>query len=112
MGNHQPKETKRERRAAILAEIGAERARQVDMLDWTPDHDDQYTDGQLSRAAACYATASLPNHENHPPHDWPWDRKYWRGANERRNKIKAAALLMADIERMDRAAAKEGDNEA
>lgn len=33
--------------------IAAERQRQIEEEGWTPDHDDQHTNGELALAAAC-----------------------------------------------------------
>ena len=38
--------------------IAAERARQVSVEGWTPEHDDQATNGSLAIAAACYAISA------------------------------------------------------
>ena len=36
--------------------------------------------------------------------NWPWDESAWKPSNDaRRNLVKAAALLIAEIERLDRA---------
>jgi hypothetical protein len=41
---------------------------------------------------------------------WPWDLKWWKPTTPRRDLVKAAALIVAEIERLDRAAlAPEGD---
>ena len=39
-----------------LRDVAAERERQKSVEGWTPEHDDQYTNAELPRAAACYAT--------------------------------------------------------
>jgi hypothetical protein len=84
-------------------DVLAERRRQVEAEGWRPDQDDDYEDGQLSMAAACYATqGNTPNYG--PPPDWPWNKEWWKPTDDRRNLVKAAALILADIERIDRAA--------
>jgi len=86
-------------------DVLAERRRQVEEEGWHPDQDDDYEDGQLSMAAACYAMqGNTPNYG--PPPDWPWDRDWWKPTDDRRNLVKAGALIIADIERIDRAAAQ------
>jgi hypothetical protein len=35
---------------------------------------------------------------------WPWDRAYWKPRGPRNNLVKAGALILAEIERIDRAA--------
>ena len=39
---------------------------------------------------------------------WPWDRQWWKPKSRRRNLVRAAALLIAAIERIDREQAREG----
>lgn len=82
-------------------DVLAERRRQVEQEGWTPEHDDQYDTGELSCAAACYAMQS--DVDFGPPNEWPWSRDWWKPDGERRNLVKAGALILADIERMDRA---------
>lgn len=87
-----------------LADALAERQRQLDAEGWTPAHDDQYRNDELTRAAMCYLLGN--------PGSWPWEYRWWKPADRRRNLIKAAALIIADIERLDRAAtATEGSGE-
>jgi Lar family restriction alleviation protein len=92
-------------------DVLAERRRQVEAEGWTPERDDDYADGQLSMAAACYAQqGDSPNYG--PPEDWPWNREWWKPSNDRRNLVKAGALILADIERLDRAAAQPQQGES
>lgn len=83
----------------VLDEIAAERHRQVMSEGWSAEHDDQHTNGELSRAASCYAL-----HIRTPW--WPWHLKWWNPQSKRRNLIKAAALIVAEIERLDRLACR------
>lgn len=89
-----------------IQEIEAERRRQIDEEGWTPEHDDQHTKGQLGLAACMYAAvASWPRFEfeQSPWWDmWPWDLKWWKPSTPRRNLVKAGALIVAEIERLDR----------
>ncbi|MGC0155378.1 hypothetical protein ACPRNU_23205 [Chromobacterium vaccinii] len=97
---------------SVIEEIAAERRRQVEVEGWTPEHDDKHHDYTLARAAGCYAMHTLAFPAGDPPPFWPWDRGWWKPSpDKRRNWIKAAALLVAAIEREDRMAApqpKEG----
>lgn len=87
---------------SAVAEIAAERQRQKDKEGWSEEHDDKHADGSLAEAAACYAAgnkvAYLDGCEL-----WPWEAEWWKPKDKRRNLIRAAALLVAEIERMDRA---------
>lgn len=91
-------------RAAV--DVTAERRRQIEVEGWIPEHDDNEHDfGSLARAAACYA---LGRSTIRAPHSadvilWPWDIASWKPSNDRRNLVKAGALILAEIERIDRA---------
>ncbi len=39
-----------------------------------------------------------------PPRSWPWDASWWKPKDRRSDLVRAAALLVAEIERLDRAA--------
>ena len=90
-------------------DVLAERERQVMQEGWTPGHDDSHDDGQMAAAAGYYALASSFPHERdlgrgHVPPYWPWKKSWWKPTTKRRNLVKAAALILAEIERIDRAA--------
>lgn len=103
-----------------VADVLAERHRQVETEGWTPEHDDDHDNGGLARAALNYtAAASLAQTSDGrafvggPPLEawgwrlaWPWDRKWWKPGAVRRMLVKAAALIVAEIERLDRAEAR------
>lgn len=95
-----------------LNDIAAERARQISAEGWTPEHDDEHSTGEMASAAACYARraamqARNPGQQGGPVSFWPWDLKWWKPSDPRRNLVKAAALIVAEIERLDRLAYKE-----
>lgn len=90
-------------------DVQAERRRQVEAEGWTPEHDDAHSHGQMARAAACYALAgsSAPNDGSAAllvSLAWPWDEQWWKPTSARRDLVKACALVLAEIERLDRAA--------
>lgn len=101
----------------VLDEIELERGRQIEAEGWHHAHDDEHSEGQLGRAALNYLAASCittalqgKNYEGKPPLDgmgyaigWPWERKWWKPGLVRRMLVKAAALIVAEIERLDRA---------
>ena len=97
-------------------DVLAERQRQIDVEGWTPEHDDEHSDGFMSMAAACYALAQLPGPRPYAFHTlylWTftgWSQSWFKVSDRRRNLVKAAALNIAELERLDRAAAqaKEG----
>lgn len=107
----------------VMADIQAERKRQQFDEGWTPEHDDAHADGEMARAAACYAHIAgssdrVRDHERlREPHQeassttpiqasWPWDWKWWKPKTRRADMVRAAALLVAKIERIDRATVK------
>lgn len=94
---------------AIL-DIELERARQQLVEGWTCEHDDAHDGGEMAIAAACYA-AHHDGDEDTPRWSllrwWPWDAKWFKPTDRRRDLVKAGALIVAEIERLDRAAAKQ-----
>lgn len=94
-------------------DVQAERKRQITAEGWTPEHDDAHSHGQMARAAACYALAgsSAPNDGTAAllvSLAWPWDEQWWKPSTARRDMVKACALGLAEIERLDRVAASQG----
>ncbi|WP_121142353.1 hypothetical protein [Pseudomonas aeruginosa] len=94
-------------------DVQAERRRQITAEGWTPEHDDEHSHGQMARAAACYALAgsSAPNDGTAAllvSLAWPWDEQWWKPTTPRRDLVKACALGLAEIERLDRVAASQG----
>lgn len=94
-------------------DVQAERRRQIEAEGWTPEHDDAHSHGEMARAAACYALAgsSAPNDGTAAllvSLAWPWDEQWWKPTTTRRDLVKACALGLAEIERLDRAASSEG----
>ena len=82
-------------------DVLSERQRQIEVEGWTPEGDAAYRDGELADAAACYARPRYRMGETCPP-EWPWAGKWWKPTNRRRNLVKAGALILAEIERLDR----------
>ena len=86
---------------AAARDVLAERKRQVEVEGWTPAHDDAYLENELPRAASAY---TLGGQYVSPPAIWPWTGFWWKPRNARANYVRAGALLIAEIERLDRAA--------
>tara|TARA_R110002049_G_scaffold73666_16_gene190280 strand:- start:774 stop:1604 length:831 start_codon:yes stop_codon:yes gene_type:complete len=94
---------------AAARDVLAERQRQIDAEGWTPEHDDEHGAGEMAAAAGCYAFhAALGGWPDLSPYLWPWDKAWWKPTTPRRNLVKAGALILAEIERLDRAADREG----
>jgi len=100
-----------------IERIAHERARQMLEEGWTPEHDDQHSDGEMAAAAACYAgdgamklerMSALPGGV---PLTWPWSAEWWKPTNDGtiegriRQLEKAGALIAAEIDRLQRAGA-------
>lgn len=102
----------------VLDDVENERARQIVVEGFSPASDDRHDPGLLARAAACYARfaglvlsrdaiAGGPDVDRGVPRDWPWSRQWWKPRTPRRDLIRALALLVAEVERIDRAADSE-----
>jgi len=97
-----------------VQDVVAERQRQVSNEGWTPEHDDTHRAGEMAKAAACYAWASALPAYSRAVHEgdwwrtvilrrlWPWDRNWWKPKNPRRDLVRAGALILAEIDRIDR----------
>lgn len=106
-------------------DVQAERRRQITAEGWTPEHDDEHDSGELAAAGAAYALHAA-DHLNpysqgdggdEAPSCWPWhdgiagrgegpektEPAWWKPSTPRRDLVKACALALAEIERLDRA---------
>jgi len=106
--------------SSAFRDVLKERQRQVSDEGWTAQHDDQHRGGEMAKAAACYAQcagigiASAAGLETHyefvaeysragcPAPLWPWEARWWKPKTPRRDLVRAAALIVAEIERLDR----------
>lgn len=112
-----------------IDDVLAERRRQIDEEGFDAHHDDDANDpGELARAGASYAINaadklnpySQGDGRDLAPEFWPWlheeDRSggrgetavlemvptFWKPTTARRDLVKAAALIIAEIEQIDR----------
>jgi hypothetical protein len=97
-----------------LALVIRERLRQIRAEGWTPGHDDsEHQFGELTVAAVCYADTAILQAEQlrkqgsdqplpacYIHRRWPWARTWWKPRGVIRNLERAAALLVAEIDRM------------
>jgi hypothetical protein len=97
-----------------VQDIAAERERQMAVEGIMPAHDDTHTQAELPRCAMAYLdynvrrtlSGRLPLPAKHAAWaHWPYeDDHYFKPTEDlRRNLVKAAALITAEIERLDRA---------
>lgn len=91
----------------------AERFRQIEQEGWSTDHDDGHGTGVLARAGAAYALGEEVIYcerwqdgatvEVTGRLIFPWDIDWWKISDgPRRNWVKAAALILAEGEKLDR----------
>jgi hypothetical protein len=95
-------------------DVLAERQRQITDEGWDAEHDDEHDSGELAAAACAYALYAAD--ELHPqsqgdgdygrviPPMWPFHISWYKPEDPRRALVKAAALILAEIERIDRGA--------
>lgn len=96
--------------------VAEERQRQIEQEGWTFEHDDKHTEDELSLAAASYLLAldlrkSLrPQFHHAPPDIWSFSEKWWKPTPDDRIRelVKGCAMAVAEIERLQRLATKEG----
>ena len=102
-----------------LEMISAERKRQIEEEGWDADHDDRHTNGELVRAAICYAANSLDvevrevhsdqrfSNEGLYPWKSEWEEEDIKDKIGRHGDIRsleiAGALIAAEIDRLLRA---------
>jgi hypothetical protein len=93
-----PEEMKLNRAAR---DVLAERQRQTTGEGYSLSRDDSYAHGELAEAGATYA--SLAGKPGSMSSAWPWGQETFKPSNDRRrDMVKAGALILAEIERLDR----------
>tara|TARA_R110002073_G_scaffold76548_1_gene185821 strand:+ start:3756 stop:4418 length:663 start_codon:yes stop_codon:yes gene_type:complete len=93
-----------------VIDIVNERYRQIEDEGWDTAHDDAHSGGELAIAAACYALEPGKETEGFynnlggggTPYFWPWDPAWWKPKSRREDLVRAGALIIAEIERLDR----------
>lgn len=97
----------------VLEEIRFTRARQIIVHGWTLEHDDEHAAGELAQAAMVYLQTAYRKEfaldDSETTIWWPWDkimptalRDKLFAKSKREALVNAAALLVAEIERLDR----------
>ncbi|TBV10227.1 hypothetical protein [Stutzerimonas kirkiae] len=86
----------------------AERIRQIHHHGYTAERDDTHRHGELALAGAAYAVRAAEQTAGWylagPPAEWPWDNGAYKPRDTRRALVVAGALIVAEIERLDRKA--------
>lgn len=98
-----------------IKDVINERQRQINQEFYSTENDDEYKQNELLRAAVCYAENVVRRgwvfdsnfgpdvyQEEEVPDLWPWDLDFWKPKSPRRDLVRAAALIIAEIERIDR----------
>lgn len=96
----------------VAGELLAERRRQINEEGWTPKHDERRAASDLALAGAAYAMSagSLPI-SGLPAAVWPFGDGFKR-KDPRHDLVRAGALIVAAIERLDRETIMHADQEA
>jgi hypothetical protein len=73
----------------------------------------RYRPSDLPKAAAAYALAGFQRYANQgwPELFWPWPGTRFRLGGPRDNLVRAAALILAEIERLDRLGPSSADSD-
>ncbi|KFB95117.1 hypothetical protein GTGU_04709 [Trabulsiella guamensis ATCC 49490] len=88
-----------------VSDVLAERHRQQSVKGFSVQQDDTYIEGELAAAAISYIEPMEAG--NYWPADWP--AASFKPSDYRRNLVKATALLLAELERIDRQQPCEGE---
>lgn len=92
-------------------DVLAERRRQIEVEGWTPEHDDRHNEQSMSIAAACYVlNGTMPTRVGPQrvslEHLWRWTGwsvTWFKPKDRRTDLVRAGALILAELERLDRA---------
>ncbi len=85
----------------VIVAITDERDRQLNVEGYTRERDDGYTDGALGFAAVSYICYAL-GRPGASGSMWPWSPATFKPKNQRHDLIRAAALIVAELERLGR----------
>lgn len=105
----------------VLADIAAERRRQVKVEGFTTEHDDEHINGELARAGALYAEYASSNmmhdagmkiaREGRAVVGWPWEAEWFKPRDRYTDLKRATALIASEMERLLRLARRQGTAE-
>lgn len=91
-------------------DVAWERNRQISQKGYNAERDQQNIHLELVSAALCFADVYMDQANGTPipddepaPIEWPvtWDEDRWKVLPKRDNLVRAAALLIAEIDRLD-----------
>lgn len=99
-------------------DVLSERMRQIFNEGFDPAHDDTHNEFDLAEAANGYIqhVVKFAHHfqisessyrAQFMPKSWPWHLSWWKPKDPRRDLVRAAALIIAEIDRLDRETQKQ-----
>jgi hypothetical protein len=99
-----------------INDVSTERLRQIEEEGYGSSNDDSYPGGELAAAGASYGMHAAwnlaPTNVGKDPLGiplwWPFDVVHWKPSDPRKNLVKAAALIIAEIDKIDRKEAQRG----
>ena len=91
-----------------LASIAAERRRQIETKGWTVEHDDSHAGGEIADAAADFASTG----QQPIARSWAYVSKVIKRESRREQLVKAGALIVAELERTERAVGSKQEQSA
>jgi len=99
--------------SAAVRDVLGEFKRRTTSEGRSVEDDDALVEGELAGAAGCYAmnyagSFGIHDYTDDVPMMWPQTPETWRPTGGRRDLVQAAAWLLAEIERLDRLAGREG----
>lgn len=92
-------------------DVLAERNRQLTAEGYSEAHDDKHISGQIAMGAAAYLAAST-GHFAQANSMWPWEHRYFKSHGDERDLVKAGAMVLAELDRINRLKDKEKANGA
>lgn len=99
-------------------DILGERARQRRREGYDDSHDDQLDDWSLASAAMAFiedarlrSTSGGKGFDDTVPATWPWGKEAWKPKQVRQSLVVAAAMIVAEIDKLDRAVERIKDAE-
>lgn len=104
-----------------VIDVLAERKRQIEQEHYSHEHDDEYDQNELLRAASSYLNHVVGRRwvcksesfgvdvyqSEGAPDLWPWGPDFWKPKDPRRDLVRAAALIIAEIEKINRSTGAE-----
>lgn len=92
-------------KAQALMDVLKERRSILSTEGWSEDQPNPHEGSKLAAAGACYAMHAVAamngQTDDSAPAEWPWSEQWWNPNTPRFELVKAAALILAEIERLD-----------